>query len=415
MEILKEFKKVFFAILLLSSIIVSAQTGKKFKIVLDAGHGAHDFGANYHGFVEKNINLGIVLKLGKILEADPNIEVIYTRNNDTFVDLVERANIANRANANFFVSVHCNANKNTVPYGSETFVMGLSKSKSSLEVAKQENSVITLEEDYKTKYAGYNPNSPESLISATLAQEEYLDQSIELASIIQSGFENKLNRKSRGVAQAPFMVLHKAFMPRVLVETGFISNKEEGAYLDSEEGQLNIAKTIADAVFKMKVAHFGGTMPIIDIKKSEPSKTIDSTPKVKEVPVGVQKETITSKPIVPKPIESKPITTKPIDAPLTGQIKAISQTVNSDKVIFKIQLTASARQIETKPENFKGLDKISYSFENGFYKYMYGETNDYNESKSQLTKAKTNGYGSAFIVAFKKGQRISLNEALNNQ
>ncbi|GAQ48050.1 N-acetylmuramoyl-L-alanine amidase [Flavobacterium psychrophilum] len=257
-----------------------AQTNYKFKVVLDAGHGNHDFGATYHGFVEKNINLAIVLKLGKILELDPNVQVIYTRNNDTFVDLVERANIANRASANFFVSIHCNANKNNDAYGSETFVMGLSKSASSLAIAKKENAVITLEDNYKKKYSGYDPNSPESLISATIAQEEYLDQSIELASKIQEGLENKLNRKSRGVAQAPFMVLHKAFMPRVLVETGFISNLDEGTYLNSEEGQQNIAKTIADAVFRMKAEYFGGTVPVIDIKKYEKPEIKDSTPKV---------------------------------------------------------------------------------------------------------------------------------------
>ena len=236
MKIRMNLKKTFIVTAIAVTSIISAQTGNKFKVCLDAGHGAHDFGASHHGYVEKKINLEIVLKLGKILEQDPNIDVIYTRNNDTFIDLVERANIANRANANIFVSVHCNANKNTEAYGSETFVMGLSKSKSSLDVAMKENAVISLEDNYKSKYAGYNPNAPEALISATIAQEEYFEQSIELASRIQDNLEEKLNRKNRGVAQAPFMVLHKAFMPRVLIETGFISNPAEGAYLNSEEG-----------------------------------------------------------------------------------------------------------------------------------------------------------------------------------
>ncbi|MEO8236252.1 MAG: N-acetylmuramoyl-L-alanine amidase [Flavobacterium sp.] len=363
----------------------SAQTNSKFKVVLDAGHGDHDFGATYHGFVEKNINLAIVLKLGKILESDPNVQVIYTRNNDTFVDLVERANIANRANANFFVSVHCNANKNNDAFGSETFVMGLSKSASSLAIAKKENSVITLEDNYKKKYSGYDPNSPESLISATIAQEEYLDQSIELASTIQDGLQNKLNRKSRGVAQAPFMVLHKAFMPRVLVETGFISNLDEGSYLNSEEGQQNIAKTIADAVFRMKVEYFGGTMPVIDIKRYEKPIIKDSTPKVNIQIKDTSKE-------IKLPVEVKKIDT--------------------NKPVFKIQLKASTSKIETKPENFNGLDKISFVLEKDYYKYMYGETNDYVVAKMQLLEAKTKGYDSAFIVAFKNGIKISLNEAL---
>jgi N-acetylmuramoyl-L-alanine amidase len=394
MKISLKLKKIVVTFSIVISMTASAQTGK-FKVVLDAGHGAHDFGATYHGFVEKNINLAVVLKLGKILEADPTIQVIYTRNNDTFVALEERCNIANRADANIFVSLHCNANRNTAPFGSETFVMGLSKSKSSLEVAKLENSVITLEADYKTKYKGYDPNSPESLISATIAQEEYLDQSIELASKIQDGLENKLNRKSRGVAQAPFMVLHKAFMPRVLVEMGFISNKDEGAYLNSEEGQQNMAKTIADAIFRMKVEHFGGTMPIMDIKKSE--KIVrDTTPKVKEIPKEMVKETI------------KNTTNELPKAPEKMNFK----TVDATKVIYKIQLTASNAKIETKSDNFKGLDSVSFVTEKGFYKYMFGETNNYVEAKLNLEKAKIKGYESAFIVAFRNGQKISLNEAV---
>lgn len=373
-------------------INTSAQTNSKFKVVLDAGHGNHDFGATYHGFVEKNIALAVILKVGKVLEADPNVQVIYTRKDDTFVDLVERANIANRANANIFVSIHCNANKNQEAYGAETYVMGLSKSASSLAVAKKENSVITLEDNYKSKYAGYNPNSPESLISATLAQEEYLDQSIELASKIQDNFEVKLDRKVRGVKQAPFMVLHKAFMPRVLIEMGFISNKEEGTYLNSEEGQINVAKSIADAIFKLKVEHFGGSMPIIDIKKSERIIIKDSTPKVKDI-----------------------VKLDPTDMPKSVNTKGVLKAIDSGKVIFKIQLKASNSAIEIKPTNFNGLDKISYLQEGTFYKYMYGETNDIVEAKFQLLEAKNKGYDSAFIVSFKNGTKISLNEALKKK
>lgn len=394
MKLRMNLKSTFFAATLAVTSILSAQSSGKFKVCLDAGHGAHDFGATYHGFVEKNINLAIVLKLGKILEQDPSIDVIYTRNNDTFIDLVERANIANRANANIFVSIHCNANKNTEAYGSETFVMGLSKSKSSLDVAMKENAVISLEDNYKAKYAGYNPNAPEALISATLAQEEYFEQSIELASRIQENLEEKLNRKNRGVAQAPFMVLHKAFMPRVLIETGFISNPTEGAYLNSEEGQINMAKTFADAIFRMKAEHFGGSVPVLDIKRSEkpkPTAVKDSTPKVKETVIPVKD--------LPKPLP----------------VKAEVKTSDSKKVIYKIQIKASASQIETKSENFNGLDSISFISEKGYFKYMYGETNSYETSKTQLAEAKGKGYDSAFIVAFKNGNKISLNEALKTK
>lgn len=386
MKIISKLKYSIFLIIFILSNSIYSQPNSKFKVVLDAGHGDHDFGATYHGFVEKNIALGVVLKVGKILESDPKVQVIYTRKDDTFVGLIERAEIANRADANIFVSIHCNANKNTDAYGTETYVMGLNKNASNLDVAKKENAVITLEDDYKTKYAGYNPNSPESLISATLAQEEYLDQSIELASKVQEGFEIKLNRKVRGVKQAPFMVLHKAFMPRVLIEMGFISNRDEGAYLNSEEGQQNVAKTIADAIFRMKVEHFGGTMPTIDIKKSEKPMPKDSTPK----------------PIIP-------IHDTPKDIVKTNDS---TTKVDPEKVIFKIQLKASANFIEAEPKNFNGLDKLSLVSENGVYKYMYGETNDYNVAKMQLLEAKTRGYDSAFIVSYKKGLKVKLTDAL---
>lgn len=372
---------------LIFAVTLSAQTNSKYKVTLDAGHGGKDIGATYHGFAEKNITLAIVLKVGKILEQDPSIQVKYTRDDDTFVELVERADIANRADAHLFVSIHCNANKNQEAYGAETYVMGLSKSASSLAVAKKENAVITLESDYKTKYAGYDPNSPESLISATIAQEENVELSIELASKIQDNFEFKLNRKVRGIHQAPFMVLHKAFMPRVLVETGFISNKEEGTYLNSEEGQQNMAKSIADAIFRMKVEHFGGSMPVIDIKKSERPTPKDSTPKT--TPQNNLKDTSKAK-----------------------EVKVATKAIDANKVIFKIQIKASKAKIETTPANFKGLDKISSSFENEYHRYMYGESNDYEISKKQLAEAKAKGYDSAFIVAFKNGQKISLNEAL---
>ncbi len=252
------------------------QSNSKFKVALDAGHGGHDFGAVYNGHIEKNISLAIVLKVGKILEANPNIDVIYTRKTDVFIELVERSNIANRADANIFVSIHCNANKNAAADGTETYVMGLNKNASNLAVAKSENAVITLEKDYKQKYEGFDPNNPSSMIGMTLMQEEYLENSISLASKIQDQFTSGLNRKSRGVKQAPFMVLHKAYMPRVLIETGFISNPKDGALLDSEEGQMQVAEAIADAIISYKKEYFGtgNNEPIEQTIQTSSRKTI---------------------------------------------------------------------------------------------------------------------------------------------
>lgn len=359
-----------------------------FKVTLDAGHGDHDFGAVYSGRVEKNINLALVLKVGKILEQNPKIDVIYTRKTDVFIDLIERADIANRADANIFVSIHCNANRNTAASGTETYVMGMSKVASNLEAAKKENSVITLEKDYKEKYEGFDPNSPETMIGMTLMQEEYLENSISLASKIEDRFAD-LGKEIRqgGVKQAPFMVLHKAYMPRVLIETGFISNTVEGNLLNSEEGQNEIASAIADAIVSYKREYF----------------SVDATDSFTERPA----QKIIEKPIkdTVSPVKSN----QNIDVPVP--IKAES-TIGSNGTIFKVQLSTSTKKIELKPSNFKGLKNISVASEGKFYKYMYGETADYNDAKRLLEEAKSKGYDSAYLIAFKNGEMISVQDAI---
>ncbi|MEN2402223.1 N-acetylmuramoyl-L-alanine amidase [Flavobacterium sp. MC2016-06] len=345
-----------------------------FKVTLDAGHGDHDFGAVYSGRIEKNIALAIVLKVGKILELNPNVDVIYTRKTDVFIDLVERANIANRANSNIFVSIHCNANKNTAADGTETYVMGLSKVASNLEAAKNENSVITLEKDYKRKYEGFDPNSPESMIGMKLMQEEYLDNSISLASKIEDNFD-RLGKKIRqgGVKQAPFMVLHKAYMPRVLIETGFVSNPTEGNILNSEDGQDEIAKAIAEAILSYKREYFG----------SGSSESVDARP-VRD----------TSTPKKAKVVET------------------VAATKNVPKgTFYKVQLIASIKKTTLEPKNFKGLKNVTMLFENNIYKYFYEETSDYDAAKKFLQEAKNKGYGAAFITATKDGEKISIQDA----
>jgi N-acetylmuramoyl-L-alanine amidase len=359
-----------------------------FKVTLDAGHGAHDFGAVYNGHVEKNIALAVVLKVGKILEATPQTDVIYTRKTDVFIDLVERANIANRADANIFVSIHCNANRNTAGFGTETYVMGLSKVASNLEAAKKENSVITLEKDYKQNYEGFDPNSPETMIGMTLMQEEYLDNSISLASKVEDAF-GALGKKIRGggVKQAPFMVLHKAYMPRVLIEMGFISNFEEGNILDSEEGQNEIATAIASAIISYKNEYYGNGEP----------ETFEVKPSQK---------------IIEKPIRDTVALVKPKFN--SSELKKATQGTDNSPALFKVQLSASINKLELQPKNFKGLKNISVAYENSVYKYMYGETADYEEAKKQLQEAKQKGYNFAFLIAFKNGEKISIQEATKN-
>ena len=398
--------KVLTIIGLVAVSISGFSQNKKFKITLDAGHGAHDFGAVYNGHVEKNIALGIVLKVGKILEDESDFEVNYTRKTDVFIGLIERANIANRVDANIFVSIHCNANKNTVADGTETYVMGMTKNASSLAVAKSENEVVTLEKDYKQKYEGYDPNSPETLIGLTLMQEDFLNNSISLAAKIEDSFSG-LGKKIRGggVKQAPYMVLHKAYMPRVLIETGFVSNPTEGAILDSEEGQDKIANAIAEAIKSYKKEYFGNGSN--NNEDDRPSKKLvekiskdTATPIKKEVKITA--EVIKKEPIkeVKKELKKEPVK------------EVVKEVQKETGVVFKVQIAASSKKMDLDPSNFKGLKNIDMDSNGTVFKYTYGQTSDYSEAKKNLLEAKSKGYDSAFLIAFKNGKSISVKEAI---
>ena len=363
----------------------------KFKVVLDAGHGGKDFGASYHGFAEKNIALAVVLKVGKLLEKNPYIDVVYTRNSDVFVELDERANIANREKATIFISIHCNANPSQAANGFETYVMGVARNKSNLEVAKLENDVISLEKDYKQNYEGYNPNSPESAIGMLMLQEQYNDYSVELAGRIQKNFAQGSNRKDRGVRAAGFLVLRKIAMPRILVEMGFISNPSEGEYLAADEGQHDIATDIAAAVLSYKKEYFGSDKnePNIDKPKEKRQLRIIETPK------PIKKDT------VPKNQDYKPAETRP----------EISLQ-NSAGVVFKIQLTAISTNMSLIPSNFNGLENVSVEESGSLFKYYFGDTPDYGSAKKSLQEAKAKGYKTAFMTAFKNGKKIDIKQAI---
>ena len=334
---------------------------KKFIVVIDAGHGGHDPGKNTRsGLREKDIALKIALLVGDELKKQRDVEVIYTRKTDVFVDLDERGHIANRAKADLFISIHCNAH-NTQASGAETYVLGLHRNQTNLEVAKAENEVIFLEDNYKEKYAQYNLNSPESLIGLTIMQEEFLDQSIQLASFVQDNFRKKLKRKDRSVKQAGFVVLHQTVMPSVLIETGFITNTEEGKYLSSSSGQQAIANSIAEAV--------------IDYKEGISANDF----------LAVQKEL---------------------------PVAEVSDKIVEDAV-FKVQIAASSKSLETKTYNFKGLSPIEREKEGKLFKYYYGNTSNYSEIERKLAEAKAKGYKTAYIVGFKNGIKRNANQLLN--
>ncbi|KAA5532044.1 N-acetylmuramoyl-L-alanine amidase family protein [Paenimyroides baculatum] len=382
------FKVVVGAFLMCVGSTVYAQN---FKVVLDPGHGGKDFGAVRGNYVEKKIVLDVAEKVGDLLKRDKGISVIYTRKSDVFLELRERTEIANREKADIFVSIHANAASNAPSAtGTETFIMGTSKNASNLEIAKKENAVITLEDNYETSYSGYDPSKPESLIGLTLIQEQFVTQSIELASKVQTRFTNDAERKNRGVKQAPFVVLYTAFMPSVLVELGFLSNSEEGAYLNSEEGKNELARGIANA--------------IIDYKKQYHSASENiSTQKPRETPVREEE---------PKKVDT--VKQKVVEPAQTSSVDASKPaTVTKTGVSFKVQISASSKDVALTPSNFNGLNNISVTKEGNMFKYFYNETTDYDHARKALEVAKNKGYNSAFLVAYKNGKKVSIKEAIN--
>lgn len=343
---------------------------KQFVVMIDPGHGGSDTGTPGTGrykTTEKDIALDVSLALGKMLEKIPNVKVVYTRTGDTYPTLEQRAVLTNKKKADLFISIHCNAQpgKTGTAYGSETFVLGLSKNKTNLEVAKRENSVILLEDNYEETYGGFDPNSPESLISLIIMQEEYLDRSIEIATYIQKEFKVTAKRNDRGVKQAGFWVLSKTYMPSVLVELGFLTHNKEEDFLNSEKGKKIMTQSLYNAVKKYISLH---------ADTSEASET--------EVVIAEEKE----------------------------------ESVNTSEVYkgitFKVQLSASSKKIQTKSYNFKGLNDISREKAGTIYRYFYGETSDYEEIKRKQLEAIRKGYKDCYIVAYKNGNKVSLTEVL---
>ena len=362
------FKKCVRLFLLLLFFVVCPHHGfsqskgtKPFVVVLDAGHGGHDKGNTGNGYLEKKIALNIVLKIGKKLEKIPGLKVIYTRKTDVFVELIQRANIANKADADLFISVHCDAFTSSKAFGAGTFVLGLHANDRNFQVAKKENAVIFLVDDYEQNYDGFDPNDPESVISLILMQETYLDQSIEAASTIQKSFVNNLRRKDRTVKQAGFVVLKYTYMPSVLVETGFLTNSKEGAYLNSTKGQSNMADAIAKAILNYK----------------------------NQREASVQKQVTYSD---------------------TSANNFSSQT-ESD-LVFKIQISASKKNIETKPYNFRGLKSVTKQKKGKLYRYFYQQSSDYEQAQQYLKTAISKGFNNAFIVVFNGDKKITISEAL---
>ena len=343
----------------------SQQTSSDFVVVLDAGHGGHDSGNTGNGFLEKKIALQTSIQIGDYIKSNSNIKVIYTRTKDRFVKLSERAAIANRSDADLFISIHCDAFTSPKVYGAGTFVLGLHRNADNLRIAQKENSVIFLEENYQSNYEGFDPNNPESVISLVLMQETYLEQSIEAANTIQKSFVTNLSRKDRTVKQAGFQVLRETYMPSVLVELGFLTNKKEGTYLNSKRGQKEMSETIAKGIInyrnKLVSSVFKKEKKIVDLKEK--------------------------------------------------QINETNNKNNQKDVFFKIQILASSKSI--RKSNFKALTNILKSKEGKVYKYYYGNVKTYKEAKKLKNSAQKAGFKDAFIVAFKNEKKISISKVID--
>lgn len=349
------FKKYLLLIFVLLFTFSGAQ--KKFTIVLDAGHGGTDFGANRvypetGRLNEKDVTLAVVLKLGRMLEKNKDYKIIYTRKIDEYPSLIDRTNLANRSKADLFISVHCNANTRSAPYGTETFVQGPDQNKTNLEVAKAENDVIYLDEKDKEMFASYDPRSPESLIALKIQQSKYLESSLLFGSFVEGNFEKKDKRFSRGVKQQNLHVLRLNAMPSVLIETGFISNYDDAMYLASEKGQNEIAESIYDAIVSYRKARDRNASN----SKLEPEKP-----------------------------EEKPL-----------------------KNDFRILLMSTPTKYNSGDPALKGLNYILPIKENGLYKYYYSVTNFASVRDNNLKTARDAGFNNATSISFVPAQKLGI-------
>lgn len=380
-KIISIFIALMFFIFISTEIAIAQSGSMKIRtVVIDPGHGGADPGAVGKYSKESHLTLKMSLLLGEMIKkAYPDVKVIYTRTDDSFVELYKRAEIANKNNADLFICVHINASSSPTPYGAETFVMGIDKTGANLNVAKLENSVILKEDNYLDKYDGFDPNDPETHIIFSLYQNANLTQSLLFAQALQDNFTNVVKRHNRGVKQAGFLVLWKTTMPSVLVELGFISNPEEEKYLNSADGQQELSKAMFDAFVSFK-DHYeeGGSGSII-----KPENKTNNTTDV-----------------------------KPENSVADNQVNPTNNAVTTDKsgIIFKIQVATSSKKMEISPKNFKGYQNVDVYLQDGVYKYTIGAEATY-EKILELHNNVKKDYTDSFIIAFKNGVRIPLNQA----
>lgn len=378
----------FFSILAcLLSVITFEVSAKNFVVVIDAGHGGKDPGCiGKGGTKEKTVNLAVSLKLGQLIEANhKDVKVIYTRKTDVFLPLNQRTEIANRNKADLFISIHADAVNSPSAYGTGSFTLGTAKTEENLELAKRENAVILLEDDYHTRYQGFDPNSAESYIMFETLQGTHQTQSIQLATHIQKEFKHRAQRHDRQVRQAPYLVLKTACMPAVLVETGFLSNRNEERFLASAEGRNKIANAIYHGFNSYKESfdrHNG-----IKTVSNRPAQIIPDEPRQNTRPT-----TSTAK---PQQTSDKKITqtNKPSGS-------------SSKKIVYKIQFLSYHKKLQKGAPQLKGLWPVEYTVEKGTYRYTFGSTSNFNEA-TRIQRQVRNKFKDAFVIRYENGERMN--------
>ena len=426
-----------------SGTMAKAKT-KKFTLVIDPGHGGHDAGAIGRLTKEKTINLNVALGFGRLVERNcPDVKVIYTRKTDVFIPLHTRADIANRNKADLFISVHTNAlPRGHISRGMETYTLGMHRAADNLAVAKRENEVILYEQDYKQRYQGFDPKSSESYIMFEFMQDRNMAQSVELAKCVQRRTTNIARRQNKGVKQAGFLVLRETSMPSCLIELGFISTPDEEQFLHSSDGVSLLAEGIYMAFLDYKRKYDGN---IVVPLKAETKREV-TIPKVvpdDEKPVAAHAEAdkgpaadtiVAAAPQVPSAVPQQAAADTPQQAVAMPVVKtqpepgvkqvpqatalmtpvapAASESATADSApVFKVQLLASGVKLKTGDRQLKGQKQTEYYQEGGLYKYTVGSSSNYNEIY-QLRKSLATSFPQAFIIAFKDGKKVNVQEAI---
>lgn len=422
-------KIVLFLITILCFATSVNGANKQFTLVIDAGHGGHDTGAVGAISKEKNLTLKFALAFGRLVERNcPEVKVIYTRKTDTFVELYRRAEIANNNKADLFISVHINAlPKGRVARGFQTYTLGTSKRtgkkngvEQNLEVAKRENAVILLEKDYKQTYQGYDPNSPESDIMFEFIQDKNMENSVELAKYMQKHVCQATGRQDMGAQQDNLAVLRLSSMPGCLIELGFISTRDEENYMNSKEAEGQYARGIYNA-FRAYLNKHGGknfTIPYLPVPVTDPTPAAEERVTIADEPVA---PTTGAVPVMemPAPVKVLDVQEEPVREPETVDVPVSKpEVVVSEPAkpvvlapVFKVQILTSSSRLKVNDARFKGLSGIGSYQEGGLIKYTVGASENYNEI-SRLRKSILDKFPEAFIIAFKDGVRMDVNEAI---